>query len=225
MKKISKIRSKIFNLGINRVMHKSIVNKFHKLYYDSKVWENTHWLGIECLKCPLDLWVYQEIINDLKPDIIIECGTHKGGGALFLASICDLVGKGSIITIDILKRETPKHERIKYIIGSSTDTQTVNEIKNLINNKRKVMVILDSDHSRGHVLKELKIYSEFVSVGSYLIVEDSNVNGHPVLPNFGPGPMEAVNEFLRENINFVRDKSKENFFLSFNPRGFLRRIK
>ena len=123
------------------------------------------------------------------------------------------------------KRETPKHERIKYIIGSSTDKQTVNEIKNLINNKRKVMVILDTDHSMEHVLKELKIYSEFVSVGSYLVVEDSNVNGHPVLPKFGPGPMEAIDDFLRKNSDFIIDKSKEKFYLTFNPRGFLLRVK
>lgn len=202
-----------------------IVDKFHWLYYDSEVWKKTYWLGIECVKCPLDLWVYQEIISDLKPDIIIETGTYKGGSALFLASICDLVGKGSIIAIDIKKQITPKHERIRYIIGSSTDKQIINKIQYLINNKENVMVIIDSDHSKEHVLKELKIYSEFVSVSSYLIVEDTNINGHPVHPNFGPGPMEAVDEFLRNNINFVRDKNKEKFFLSFNPRGFLRRVK
>lgn len=211
-------RGKLFFVG-------GIVDKFHWLYYDSGVWKNTYWLGIECLKCPLDLWVYQEIISDLKPDIIIETGTYKGGSALFLASICDLVGKGSIITIDIKKQITPKHERIKYIIGSSTDKKIINEIQYLINNKENVMVIIDSDHSKEHVLKELKIYSEFVSVSSYLIVEDTNINGHPVHPNFAPGPMEAVDEFLRNNINFVRDKNKEKFFLSFNPRGFLRRVK
>ena len=87
------------------------------------------------------------------------------------------------------------------------------------------MVILDSDHSKEHVLKELKIYSEFVSVSSYLIVQDTNINGHPVLPNFGSGPMEAVDEFLKNNISFIRDKNKEKYFLSFNPRGFLRRVK
>jgi len=211
-------RVKLFFMG-------RVVDKFHWLFYNSGVWENTYWLGSKCLKCPLDLWVYQEIISDLKPDIIIETGTYKGGSALFLASICDLLGKGITITIDIEKQITPKHERIKYVIGSSTDKQIINEIKYLINNKESIMVILDSDHSKEHVLKELKIYSEFVSVSSYLIVEDTNINGHPVLPNFGSGPMEAVDEFLKNNISFIRDKNKEKYFLSFNPRGFLRRVK
>lgn len=87
------------------------------------------------------------------------------------------------------------------------------------------MVILDSDHKKVHVLNELKIYSKFVSKGSYLIVEDSNINGHPVLPNFGLSPMEAIKDFLKENKNFIIDKTKEKFFLTFNPNGYLKRIK
>mgnify|MGYP001066961838 CR=1 FL=1 len=225
MKKISEIKTKIFDFVLNYIRRENIVNKFHRLYYDSKVWENTSWLGIECLKCPLDLWIYQEIIKDLKPDVIIETGTNKGGSALFLASICDLVGTGSIITIDIKKEIIPKHGRIIYLIGSSTDKQTINKIQNLINKKESVLVILDSEHNKEHVLKELKIYSKFVSIGSYLIVEDTNINGHPVLPNFGPGPMEAIEAFLRENNDFIVDKSKEKFYLTFNPGGFLFRIK
>lgn len=218
-------KNNIIFYRVKQFFIRGVVDKFHLLFYNSGVWENTYWLGSKCLKCPLDLWVYQEIISDLKPDIIIETGTYKGGSALFLASICDLLDKGITITIDIEKQITPRHERIKYIIGSSIDKQIIKEIQYLINNKEKVMVILDSDHSKEHVLKELTIYSEFVSVSSYLIIEDTNINGHPVLPNFGNGPMEAVDEFLKNNINFIRDKNKEKYFLSFNPRGFLKRVK
>lgn len=222
---MDKIKGKIYNFALSLGLRRIVVNGFHRLYYTSQVWDDTYWLGIKCEKCPLDLWVYQEIINDVHPDIIIESGTSMGGSALFLASICDLVNRGKVITIDILKREIPKHERIKYVIGSSVAEQTINEIRSLVNSKEKVMVILDSDHSMEHVLKELRIYSRFVSVGSYLIVEDTNINGHPVLPDFGPGPMEAVEEFLRQNDSFVIDESKQKFYLSFNPRGYLLKVK
>jgi cephalosporin hydroxylase len=207
----------------------SIVRDFHRLYYHSKeeTWRNTSWLGIPALKCPLDLWIFQEIIHDLKPDIIIECGTAWGGSALFLASICDLINNGKVITIDIDATRVegrPKHERIKYLLGSSTSEEIVEEIRNLIRDDHRVMVILDSDHSMEHVLNELRIYSKLVTKGSYLIVEDTHVNGHPLFPDYGPGPMEAVDEFLKENEDFVVDREKEKFLLTFNPKGYLKKI-
>jgi cephalosporin hydroxylase len=222
-------------IHITLQQEKSIVDQFHKLYYDThifgKTWSNTFWLGIQTAKCPLDLWIYQEIIFELKPDIIIESGTAEGGSALFLASMCDLVNNGKVITIDIEGIEgRPQHKRIKYLLGSSTSKEIVEKIKSLVglvgnDDKVKVMVILDSDHSKQHVLNELRIYSKFVTKGSYLIVEDTNINGHPVLSNFGPGPMEAVDEFLKENKDFVVDKTKEKLYLTFNPNGYLKKIR
>jgi len=205
---------------------KTAVDQFHRLYYDSHVWYNTFWLGIPAYKCPLDLWIYQEIIFELRPDIIIECGTASGGSALFLASICDLVNKGKIITIDTEDRKgRPEHERIVYLLGSSTSREIGEKVRSLTRNEDKVMVILDSDHRKEHVLKELGIYGKFVTKGSYITVEDTNINGHPVAPEFGPGPMEAVEEFLEENEDFVMDKDREKFYLTFNPSGYLKRIK
>lgn len=205
-----------------------IVNEFHKIYYNNKdrTWLNTFWLGIPTQKYPSDLWIYQEIIFETKPDIIIECGTLYGGSALFMASICDLLNRGRVITIDIENyHNRPVHQRITYLIGSSTSDKIVGEIRRLIRGDEKIMVVLDSDHHKEHVLNELRIYSQFVTVGNYLIVEDTNINGHPVLPSFGPGPQEAVEEFLKENDNFVVDRSKEKFYLTANPNGFLLRIK
>uniref|UniRef100_A0A7C4U6Z2 Cephalosporin hydroxylase n=1 Tax=candidate division WOR-3 bacterium TaxID=2052148 RepID=A0A7C4U6Z2_UNCW3 len=215
---------------INPKLEKNIVNLFHRLYYDSylfnSTWKKTFWLGVPILKCPLDLWNYQEIIFETKPDLIIETGTAEGGSAFFLASLCDLIKNGNIISIDIIKNEKrPKHKRIKYLNGSSISDEIVNKVKNEVKKYNKVMVILDSDHHKEHVYKELKIYSEFVSKGCYLIVEDTNINGHPVFPDFGPGPMEAVMQFLKENKNFVIDKNREKFLLTFNPMGYLLRIK
>ena len=209
---------------------KNIVDEFHELYYYSYnwggTWDNTFWLGILTRKCPLDLWIYQEIIFEVKPDVMIECGTANGGSALFLASMCDLVNNGKVITIDIEDKEgRPTHKRIKYLLGSSTSIEVVEQVRKLISDKDKVMVILDSDHSKGHVLSELKIYSKFVTKGSYIIVEDTNINGHPVFLDFGPGPMEAVEEFLKENKDFSVDRSREKFYLTFNPKGFLQKRK
>jgi cephalosporin hydroxylase len=212
----------------NFISKRNIVDYFHKLYYDTgdKTWyKNTFWLGTRTWKCPLDLWVYQEIIFELKPDIIIECGTASGGSASFLAFICDALNKGKIISIDIAKKANrPQHKRIKYLSGSSTSQKIVEKVSSFIKSKNKIMVILDSDHHKDHVLKELAIYSKFVTKGSYIIVEDTNINGHPVEPAFGPGPMEAIKEFLKNNKNFAIDKSREKFYLTFNPNGYLKRI-
>lgn len=207
---------------------KEIVQGFHHLYYDShilgKSFFDTFWLGVSTLKCPMDLWVYQEILHELKPDLIIETGTANGGSALFLASMFDLIGKGEIVTIDIEKNERrPQHKRIQYLHGSSTSDEIVGAVKKIAADKPTVLVILDSDHSQAHVSRELTIYAPLVTKGSYLIVEDSNVNGHPVAPEHGPGPMEALDEFLITNKNFVIDAEREKFLMTFNPRGYLRR--
>jgi len=228
--KIEDILDRIYDYIIPKIKsNKKIIDKFHRIYYDSAekggTWKNTYWLGVPILKFPADMWIYQEIIYETKPDIIVEAGTYDGGSAYFLASICDLIGKGKVLTIDLNKSEKcPKHKRIKYFIGSSTSEDLLKKIKDSIKPDCTVMVILDSDHSMNHVLKELRIYSNLVSIGSYLIVEDTNINGHPVFKKFGPGPMEALNRFLRENKNFVIDRSREKFLVSANPRGYLKRI-
>ena len=228
--RVKTLRSLIYHRAYNcPESEKNIVDQFHKLYYNSYnwggTWNNTFWLGVLTGKCPLDLWIYQEIIFELKPDIIIECGTASGGSALFLSSMCDLVNNGRVITIDIQDvKGRPQHKRIKYLLGSSTSEKIIERVKKLIGDKDKIMVILDSDHRKEHVLNELKIYNKFVTKGHYLIVEDTNINGHPVFLEFGPGPMEAVEEFLRKNKNFIVDKSKEKLYMTFNPRGYLRKV-
>jgi cephalosporin hydroxylase len=204
----------------------NVIDDFHKLYYNNRTWKNTYWLGIPTQKCPLDLWIYQEIITKLKPDLIIETGTANGGSALYLASICDLIGKGKVLTIDVsAKKNRPKHRRINYLLGSSTSNKILEEVKRRIRKEDVILVILDSDHRFDHVLEELNVYSGLVSKGSYLIVEDTNINGHPVQPNWGQGPMEAVTEFLKRNDDFMIDEDREKFLLTFNPKGCLRKVK
>lgn len=209
---------------------KSAIDEFHRLYYDAALqggtWENTRWLGCIVLKCPLDMWIYQEIIHETKPDVIVETGTSNGGSALFMACICDMIGHGQIISIDIKpKSPLPEHRRIRYLRGSSTDPGIVAEVEKETTPKNSVMVILDSDHRTPHVLKELELYSKLVTRGGYLIVEDTNVNGHPVAKTHGPGPMEAVNQFFAQRDDFELDSSREKFFMTFNPRGYWRKRK
>lgn len=199
-----------------------ITEAFHRLYYDTAVWKDTYWLGVPTQKCPLDLWIYQEVLYEQRPDLIIETGTAHGGSALYMACVCDQLGRGEIVTVDIYPIEgRPEHPRVTYVTGSSTAPEVVAEVERLAEGRERVLVILDSDHARDHVLQELRIYSHLVSPGSYLVVEDTNVNGHPVFPEHGPGPMEAVEQFLTETDEFSTDLAREKFFLSFNPRGFL----
>jgi cephalosporin hydroxylase len=201
-----------------------ITEAFHRLYYDTAVWKDTYWLGVPTQKCPLDLWIYQEILYEQRPDLIIETGTAHGGIALYLACVCDQLGRGEILTVDIYPIEgRPEHPRVTYVTGSSTAPEVVAEVERLAEGRERVLVILDSDHARDHVLDELRIYGRLVSPGSYLVVEDTNVNGHPVFPEHEAGPMEAVDEFLAENDEFEIDLAREKFFLTFNPRGFLRK--
>jgi len=208
-----------------------ISRQFNRIYYEGAdgkyLFETTSWLGVPALKCPLDLWIYQEILHETRPEIIIETGVWCGGSSLFLASICDLIGTGSILACDItlerVAERTRQHPRVRLIEGSSTDPQIAALITEACQHKR-TMVILDSDHSKSHVLQELELYAPLVSEGCYLICEDTDVNGHPVCSGFGPGPYEAVTEFLQDNSAWRVDEHCERLLLTFNPGGFLLRV-
>jgi len=193
-----------------RIEEKQVIDEFHDLYYSKRlgIWQNTHWLGVPVRKNPCDLMMLQEVIYETRPDVIIETGTLFGGGTLFMANIMDAIGKGRIISIDTEELPRPAHRRITYLQGSSTSF----DVASMLQSKDTVMVDLDSDHSKEHVLKELRLYAPLVT--EYLIVEDTNTSG----------PREAVDEFLKDNTQFIQDKSKEKFLLTFNPSGWLRRI-
>lgn len=200
---------------------------FHKLYYHHyrhQTWEDTWWMGARVLKCPNDLWSYQETIFDTKPDLIVETGTFNGGSTLYFASLLDLIGSGKVLSVDFDPQPgLPEHPRIEYRKDSSVSSETLAWIEGHVAAARRVMVVLDSDHSRDHVLAELRAYSGFVTPGCYLVVEDGNVGGHPVYREHGPGPTEALQAFLAENHEFEPDPRRERFLMTFNPRGWLRR--
>jgi cephalosporin hydroxylase len=207
-----------------------IVDDFQRLSYDTKTpWVENKWLGVSALQNPNDAWVIQEILAEVKPDFVVEAGTWNGGGALLWASILEQVNpKGRVITIDIedgtgdAQKVPIWWRRVTFLHGSSTDPGIVRKVKQIVGDG-KVLVILDSDHSRDNVLAELKTYAPLVSPGSYLVVQDTSVNGHPILPDFGPGPMEAVEEFVPEHPEFAIDRSRERMLFTMHPKGYLRR--
>lgn len=206
----------------------SAVDEFHNEYYNNapNTWLNTKWMGVNLAKCPLDLWQYQEIIHETRPDVIIETGTWQGGSALFLRDMLRLIGKkeGFVITIDVNPLGIFKEEDgVVQLIGDSTSNIIESFVKSTIAPTDRVMVILDSDHSKAHVLKELHMWAGYVSGGCYLIVEDTNVNGHPTYKEHGPGPMEAVEEWAKDHVEFECDRSRERFMMTFNPNGYYKR--
>ena len=223
--KIKNILNKdAWDIRINKLFKNFFISNFIKTYYYQGIntWGNSEWLGVKTLKAPTDLWIYQELIFKLRPDYIIEIGTYKGGSALYMASICDWIGHGNIITVDIHPCQIT-HPRITKIVDSlgSTSDRVIEQVKAIVKNG-KCLVILDSTHRKQHVLNELKIYSPFVPLEGYIVVEDTCLGGNPVLPSWGDGPMDAVKEFVK-NGNFVIDKSLEKFLLTLHPNGFLKR--
>jgi cephalosporin hydroxylase/glycosyltransferase involved in cell wall biosynthesis len=210
---------------------RKLIQEFHHLYYrgpdGAPPWKRIHFLGVETVKCPLDLWIYQEILFRTRPEVIVECGVHRGGTTLYLASMCDLLGDGEIVACDLSLRlvdpRVANHPRVKLFEGSSIDPSVHAAIASRCQGRR-TMVILDSDHVAAHVLRELKLYGPLVTQGCYLICEDTNINGHPVFPEFGLGPFEAVAQFLAEETGWQVDSECEKLLLTFNPAGYLLRV-
>lgn len=208
-----------------------LIDRFNRLFYhglDGKeLYWSMQWMGVQTLKCPMDLWIYQEILHRTRPEVIIETGVYSGGSTLFLANLCDLLGTGSVVACDTTLSKVPgevrAHPRIELVEGSSVDPKIVSTIAARCRGRR-TMVILDSDHAKAHVLQELRTYGPLVTPGCYLICEDTNVNGHPSLPEHGPGPYEAVQEFLTDNPGWRVDSSCERLLVTFNPSGYLLKV-
>jgi cephalosporin hydroxylase len=196
------------------------VKEFNALFYNLAplTWDSITWMGRKIWKNPYDLWMMQEIIYEIQPDVIIETGTYQGGSALYFAHLLDILGKGIVVTIDIQKLiNIPNHPHIICITGNSIEDSVITQIEKLLRNNSKTLVILDSDHSKEHVLKELTRYYKYVTLGSYIVVEDTNIGA----------PLEAVKEFLNtsEGQNFIVDRSKERLLCTFNPMGYLKKIR
>jgi len=189
---------------------------------------HTTWLGHPVWQNLADIWTIQELIVDRDVDLVVECGTNRGGSALFVATIFDLLGRGGVITIDIAELVDFTHPRIEFLHGSSTDRAMVDEVKRRVAtiSPREILVLLDSDHSAGHVLAELRAYSPLVPVDGYLIVQDGVLDELPGYRALTPGPLVAIRQFLAEDGGFVVDEARSTKFLFHSsPSGCLRRVR
>lgn len=194
------------------------------LYFKNGSYANTKWMGIQAAKCPMDMWVYQELIHSLDTELLIETGTLMGGSALFFAHIFDIMGRGKVITVDLVEQDNlPQHPRIEYLIGSSIDSKILEKICQQANQSKSTMVILDSDHKADYKLKELKAYADFVTPLNYIIAEDSSFDYYPAWPEYGPGPATAVRNFMNGNTAFELDRSQEKHLITFAPMAFIRK--
>lgn len=189
-------------------------------------WYSVTWKGHQLWQNLLDLNVISEFIFSKKPEIIVETGTWKGGSAIFFADIMKLANiKPNVISIDHNPRALPKYKGVKYIsFLDSTDPLVINKLKRHLNNKKKVFVILDSDHRGSHVYKELLIYSKFVSKNGYILVQDGNMY-KSLNFKFKETPLWGINEFLKVNKNFQPDLKLSPYKTTAHPYGWLKRIK
>jgi len=202
---------------------------YHKWYYDNEVWEDVRFLGVITNKSVSDMWNYQEILAELCPSHIVEFGTRFGGSALFFSVIGRAINPDlTVISVDISHAEVAQRVRddpaIKLVTSSSTDTSVATIIAELRRNgPGSAFFILDSDHAKAHVLAELVLLRDLVQAGDYLVVEDGNINGHPVLPGWGEGPREAIAAYFDQfPDDYTIDTRREaKFGFTFAPSGFL----
>jgi len=210
----------------------AISDAYHIRYEENRLWEKTSWLGVNIQKNPCDLLVMQELIFQVKPDLIIETGARAGGSALFFASILNLIGYGEVISVDktlehVDFAQVDDHHfawRIQFLTGESISSSVLSAVRERVPKCDKVMVFLDSWHSEKYVAAELDAYKGFVTPGSYMIVEDTHINNPVTWKHKDRGPAAAVEAFLIENHNFATDYTCEKLVFTFNPGGYLRRV-
>ncbi len=196
------------------------------------------WLGVPVIQTPEDLVLLQELIFKVKPDFVLEIGIAHGGGMIFEASLLELLGKGKVIGVDVEIREHnrraleahPLIKRIEIIERSSIVEETIEDIRKRVPKGSKVIVCLDSNHTKPHVLRELELYQEFVTPGCYIVVFDAISSdlarrGAAKEIYIDNGPGEAVTEFLKTNDSFEIDREFNKLYSSHNQNGYLKRVK
>jgi cephalosporin hydroxylase len=216
---------------IRRVNGTDSLPSLHEAFFTELVEKTDNFSGVTWLGQPIwqnifDLWTIQETLFEIKPELLIECGTNRGGSALFYAHLFDLMGHGRIVTVDVEKMHEVSHPRVTFLIGDSVGPDVVGQVRSAVDAaKGPVMVILDSDHSKPHVARELEIYSPFVTEGSFLLCQDGVMDVLPALSNGLAGPLPAIREFLQRHPEFEADVARsERFLITHHPMGWLRRL-
>ena len=199
---------------------------FVEAYWHAMPWKQSTWLGRPIANAPTDLLVYQELLTEVKPDFVVETGTRNGGRALFLATLCDVLGRGHVVSVgDAHSAGLPEHERITYVQHPPFEAAAFASVRAITGDAPAALVVLGSNSGAPRLLQEFDGYAPLVPVGSYVVVENTILNGRPVWPGYGPGPAEAVKRILGAHPEFVQDSSWEKHGLTFNTGGFLRRVK
>ena len=190
-----------------------------------RILDHTTYRGIPTLRNPIDYWVYQELLWKIQPDVIVELGNRVGGGLVFFSDFCDRMGHGKVIGVDIRNRQLHHRvisERITTIKGNAVDS--FYKVKAMINRDDRVMVFEDSSHTFDNTLAVLCLYSKLLQVGDYIIVEDGICN-HGLKDGPKPGPYEAIEAFMDGNEDFEIDRTLESFLITWNPKGYIKRIR
>lgn len=209
-----------------RTGRRSVTRTFHRdLIVRTGNFGRTTWLGQPIWQNVLDLWTIQETISEIRPALLIETGTNRGGSSLFYAHLMDLLGHGRVLTIDILELHSLDHPRVEFLLGSSTDEAIVEQVRQAAAAADgPVMVILDGDHSRDHVARELELYAPLVTPGSLLLSQDGVIDELSIFSDTRPGPLPANRDFLARHPEFEHDTARnDRFLLSHHPVGWLRR--
>jgi cephalosporin hydroxylase len=190
--------------------------------------DQCHWMGIRAIKNPLDAWIYQEILYEIKPDIVIEIGSYYGGSTLYLAHLLDILNNGIVLSIDIDRTNfQASHDRIVCLTGDSASPAILEKVQALCQHKT-ILVIHDGDHSKEAVLRDMHAYADIVSINSYLIVEDGITDLYRPGGDFGnynAGPLIAIEQFLQTHPNYIVDSERERYIMTYNPKGFLKRVR
>lgn len=210
-----------------------------KLYAHAKLTHNCTWMGVPIIQFPEDIMMMEELIWKVRPDVIVECGFAHGGSALFYGSLMELMGKGIVVGVDVEIRpynriavqNHPMSHRVRMVEGSSVEASTIAEIKSHIRPGDKVMVLLDSNHSKDHVSKEIALYHEMVSPGSYLVVMDGAQAYVWDMPGGKPewkddNPLASIEEFMaseKGQAEFEIDEHFTRLYVTSNPKAYLRR--
>ena len=207
----------------------NIAEEYHKWYWGTGIWQYTSWLGLPTMKSVSDMWNYQEILTGLGPGLVVEFGTFTGGSALYFAMVLRELGRPfHVLSVDIdhlrLHERARQDPDIEFLQSSSTAPAVAERIRDLrAQLPGPVFAILDSNHTRDHVLAEMQQLRPLLTAGDYLVVEDSCVNGHPIESGWGPGPFEAIEAYEAEYPDDYRhDRDRElKFGFAFATNGFL----